>query len=32
VDRVRGWGSDDPLPKGGDYFGAKACPTVTASA
>jgi hypothetical protein len=24
VDRVRGWGSDDPLPKGGDYFGAKA--------
>ena len=24
VDRVRGWGTDDPLPKGGDYFGAKA--------
>ncbi|HVV20702.1 MAG TPA: pyridoxamine 5'-phosphate oxidase family protein [Pseudonocardiaceae bacterium] len=24
VDRTRGWGSDDPLPKGGDYFGVKA--------
>jgi uncharacterized protein len=24
VDRVRGWGTDDPLPKGGDYFGAQA--------
>jgi predicted pyridoxine 5'-phosphate oxidase superfamily flavin-nucleotide-binding protein len=23
VDRVRGWGSDDPLPKGGDYFEVK---------
>jgi hypothetical protein len=24
VDRTRQWGTDDPLPKGGDYFGAKA--------
>jgi uncharacterized protein len=23
VDRTRGWGSDDPRPKGGDYFDAK---------
>jgi predicted pyridoxine 5'-phosphate oxidase superfamily flavin-nucleotide-binding protein len=29
VDRVRGWGTDDPLPKGGDYFGAKAAQRVT---
>lgn len=24
IDRSRRWGTDDPLPKGGDYFGAKA--------
>ncbi|HEX4723875.1 MAG TPA: pyridoxamine 5'-phosphate oxidase family protein [Pseudonocardiaceae bacterium] len=24
LDRTRRWGTDDPLPKGGDYFGAKA--------
>jgi predicted pyridoxine 5'-phosphate oxidase superfamily flavin-nucleotide-binding protein len=29
VDRVRGWGTDDPLPKGGDYFGAQAERQVT---
>lgn len=30
VERVRGWGTDDPLPKGGDYFGVKAArPTAT---
>jgi predicted pyridoxine 5'-phosphate oxidase superfamily flavin-nucleotide-binding protein len=23
VERTRGWGTDDPLPKGGDYFEAK---------
>jgi uncharacterized protein len=31
VNRLRGWGSDDPLPKGGDYFGAKAAQQVTQS-
>lgn len=24
ADRVRAWGTDDPIPKGGDYFSAKA--------
>lgn len=28
VDRVRGWGTDDPLPKGGDYFEVKARASV----
>jgi predicted pyridoxine 5'-phosphate oxidase superfamily flavin-nucleotide-binding protein len=32
VDRVRGWGTDDALPKGGDYFGAKAGQAVSAPA
>jgi hypothetical protein len=32
VDRVRGWGTDDALPKGGDYFGAKAERAVPTSA
>lgn len=30
VDRVRGWGTDDPLPKGGDYFGVKASASAPA--
>jgi hypothetical protein len=30
VDRVRGWGTDDALPKGGDYFGVKAAATTPA--
>jgi hypothetical protein len=30
VDRVRGWGSDDALPKGGDYFGVKAAQVTPA--
>jgi predicted pyridoxine 5'-phosphate oxidase superfamily flavin-nucleotide-binding protein len=30
VDRMRGWGTDDPLPKGGDYFEVKT--TVQAAA
>jgi predicted pyridoxine 5'-phosphate oxidase superfamily flavin-nucleotide-binding protein len=30
VDRLRGWGTDDPLPKGGDYFEAKTTPRADA--
>ncbi len=32
VDRARRWGTDDPLPKGGDYFGAKATKHVGVTA
>jgi len=32
IDRTRNWGTDDPLPKGGDYFGAKAGRHLTATA
>jgi len=28
-DRARRWGTDDPLPKGGDYFGVKAAQRLT---
>jgi uncharacterized protein len=30
VERLRGWGTDDPLPKGGDYFEAKSTPRADA--
>jgi uncharacterized protein len=30
VERTRRWGTDDPLPKGGDYFDAKNTPRITA--
>jgi predicted pyridoxine 5'-phosphate oxidase superfamily flavin-nucleotide-binding protein len=32
VDRARRWGTDDPLPKGGDYFGARTTKHVGATA
>jgi uncharacterized protein len=32
VDRARRWGTDDPLPKGGDYFGARTTRQVGAPA
>jgi uncharacterized protein len=31
VERTRGWGSDDALPKGGDYFEAKSVRRVAAT-
>jgi hypothetical protein len=32
ADRVRAWGTDDPIPKGGDYFGSKAAQRAAALA
>jgi predicted pyridoxine 5'-phosphate oxidase superfamily flavin-nucleotide-binding protein len=31
VPRNRGWGTDDPLPKGGDYFDASAVQRITSA-